>query len=81
MFKRNLLFILFSLLLSFFACTQKHKVHILPNDEIYTCKEHIHVIDDHPAKCPFDGSDLIKKKIIEEQRKMLENGDFDRAKE
>ena len=65
----------------FTRCNRSHKVHILPYDEIFTCKNHVHVIDDHPAKCPLDGTDLIKKKITEEQRKMIEDNNFERAKE
>ena len=72
-----IIFLIF--IISFSAC--KHKVHILPNDEIYTCKEHVHVIDDHPAKCPIDGSELIKAKITEEQRHLLGNRDYERVKE
>ena len=71
-----------SLLLAFtvlFSC--KHKVEILPNDEIYTCLNHVHVIDDHPAKCPFDKTELIKTKITDEQRKMLKDRDYERVKE
>ena len=58
----------------FNSCTSK--VHILPNNEIYTCKFRVHVLDDHPAKCPIDTSVLIKLKITEEQRQMLENGGY-----
>lgn len=72
-----IIFLLIALL--FVGC--KHKVHILPNDEIYTCKNHVHVLDDHPAKCPFDGSELIKAKITEEQRQMLTDRDYERVKE
>lgn len=71
--------ILLIVIVLFIGC--KHKVHILPNDEIYMCKEHVHVIDDHPAKCPLDGSELIKKKITEKQRRMIEDNNFERAKE
>ena len=74
----SVIIILF-LSIMFIAC--KHKVHILPDDEIYTCKEHVHVLDDHPAKCPLDGSDMIKTKITEEQRQMLKDGTYERAKE
>ena len=74
--------IIFILSFALAACKQKHKVSLLPNDEIYTCPTHVHVIDDHPAKCPEDDTtDLVKRKITEEQREMLKNGNFDRAKE
>jgi hypothetical protein len=60
----SIIIVLFLVFLSFSAC--KHKVKILPNNEIYTCKVHVHVSDDHPAKCPLDDSDITKTKITEE---------------
>ena len=74
----KLILILF-LSVIFFAC--KHKVEVLPGDEIYTCPNHVHTLDDHPAKCPKDNVDLIKMKITEEQKQMLKDGDYDKAKE
>lgn len=73
---------LFTVIFLFAACKQKHKVEILPNDEIYTCPTHVHVIHDHPAKYPEgDATHLVRRKITEEQREMLKNGNFDGAKE
>ena len=66
---------------TFISCREKHKVELLPNDEIYTCPSHVHVIDNHPAKCPNDGQELLKRRITEEQRKRLKDGDYERAKE
>ncbi len=64
-------FFILSLLL-FTSCNWKHKIEILPNDEIYTCPSHVHVIDDHLAKCHEDDTThLVKMKITEEQRQML----------
>ena len=79
----NKIFLIFILsILLFTSCNRKHKVEILPNDEIYTCPTHVHVIDDHPAKCPEDDTThLVRMKITEEQREMLKNGSFERAKE
>lgn len=75
----SIIIVLFLVFLSFSAC--KHKVKILPNNEIYTCKVHVHVSDDHPAKCPLDGSDIIKTKITEEQLQMLKRCTYQKAKE
>lgn len=75
----SLIIALYFVLIVFIGC--KHKVEILPNDEIYTCPNHVHTLDDHPAKCPKDGIELIKMKITEEQRQMLKDGDYDKAKE
>lgn len=57
------------------------RLNSITNNEIYTCTEHVHLLDDHPAECAIEGSELIKKSITEEQRRMIENRDYERAKE
>lgn len=77
----NNILLLFAFILLLSACKPKHPIHLLPNDEIYTCPNDVHVIDDHPAKCPDDGAQLVRKRITEEQRELLITGKYERAKE
>ena len=71
-----IIFLIFSV--SFTGC--KPKLHILPNDEIYSCPNDLHVLSDKPGKCPNDNKDLVKKHITEEQRQMIINGSYTKAK-
>ena len=58
----------------------KPKLHPLANDEIYTCPHDVHVLSDKPGKCPNDNMDLVKQRITDEQRQMMRDGTYTKAK-
>jgi transcription initiation factor IIE alpha subunit len=53
----------------------------LTADEMYTCTMHNEVMGDKPGSCPKCGMNLVKQKMTEEQKKMMEEGTHTKPKE
>ena len=51
------------------------------SDEVYTCTMHNEVMSEKPGKCPKCGMTLVKKKMTDEQMKMMKEGTYVKAKE
>ena len=78
--------VLFLFAAAFTACNNdkskdKTQKEMLTKDEMYTCKMHNEVMSDKAGKCPKCGMDLVKQKMTEDQKKMMDEGTYTKPKE
>ena len=82
---RKLIFIaalLVSIAFVFGACSNNNKATTeqLAKDEMYTCSMHNEVMGHAPGECPKCGMKLVKQKMTDAQKKMMQDGSYIKPK-